>query len=120
MSTPNGRRRPSKEEGFRIARPLLVGIPHKISLDSEGEYEAMSKLLAALLSPPMGEPSPERLQMYIEFSKSSAVYSDALRRYHEELDNPRQDHPPPGPQVAAEGCWQASSAALRQDKSPAP
>ena len=81
-------RRPSREEGLRIARPLLAGIPEKISLDSEGEYEAIAKLLAALLSPPMGEPSPERLQTYIEFSKSISVYSDALRRYHEEFDSP--------------------------------
>ena len=81
-------RRPSREEGLRIARPLLAGIPEKISLDSEGEYEAIAKLLAALLSPPMGEPSPERQQTYIEFSKSIPVYSAALRRYHEEFDSP--------------------------------
>ena len=67
---------------------MLAGIPDKISLDSEGEYEAMSELLAALLSPPMGEPSPARLQRYIDLSKSILVYRDALRRYYEELDNP--------------------------------
>ena len=82
------RRRPSHSDGLRIARPMLAGIPDKISLDSEGEYEDMSKLLAALLSPPLGEPSPERLQSYIELSKSIPVYRDALRRYYEELDNP--------------------------------
>ena len=81
-------RSPSHSEGFRIARQMLAGIPDKISLDSEGEYEDMSKLLAALLSPPLGEPSPERLQRHIELSKSIPVYRDALRRYYEELDNP--------------------------------
>ena len=78
------RRRPSHCEGLRIARLMLAGIPDKISLDSEWEYEAVSELLAA----PMGEPSPERLQRYIELSKSIPVYRDALRRYYEELDNP--------------------------------
>ena len=83
-----GRRLPSEEEGLRTARPLLACIPDNISLDSEGEFESMAKVLAALLSPPMGEPSPKTLQMYIELSKSHPVYSDALRRYYEELENP--------------------------------
>ena len=82
------RRPPLLSEGLRIARLMLAGIPDKISLDSEGEYEAMSELLAALLSPPMGEPSPAKLQRCIELSKSIPVYRDALRRYYEELDNP--------------------------------
>ena len=82
------RRRPLFSEGLQIARLMLAGIPDKISLDSEGEYEAVSGLLAALLSPPMGEPSLERLQGYIELSKSIPVYRDALRLHYEELDNP--------------------------------
>ena len=88
IGSADSRRGPSHGEGLRIARPMLAGIPDKISLDSEGEYEAVSKLLAALLSPPMGEPSPERLQRYTELSESSPVYRDALRRHCEELDNP--------------------------------
>ena len=65
--TGNGddRRRPTREEGLRIARPLLAGIPDEITLDAEGEYESVARLLAALLSPPMGEPSPEELQRYV-------------------------------------------------------
>ena len=82
------RRPPSHSEGFRIARQMLAGIPDKISLDSKSEYEDVSKLLSAFLSPPLGEPSPERLQSYIELSKSIPVYRDALRRYYEELDSP--------------------------------
>ena len=58
------------------------------TLDAEGEFEAVSKLLAALLKPPMGEDSPERLQRYIEFSESSRVYRDALRRYNQEFNSP--------------------------------
>ena len=82
------RRIPTRTEGLQIARPLLAGIPDKITLDAEGEFEAVSKLLAALLNPPMGEDSPERLQKYIELSKSKRVYRDALRRYNLEFDNP--------------------------------
>ena len=82
------RRPPSHSEGFRIARQMLAGIPDKISLDSKSEYEDVSKLLSAFLSPPLGEPSPERLQSYIELSKSIPVYRDALRRHYEELDSP--------------------------------
>ena len=48
----------------------------------------MSKLLAALLKPPMGEDSPEKLQRYIKFSESKRVYRDALRRYNLEFDRP--------------------------------
>ena len=58
------------------------------TLDAEGEFEAVSKLLAALLKPPMGEDSPERLQRYIEFSESKRVYRDALRRYNQEFNSP--------------------------------
>ena len=47
--TGNGddRRRPTREEGLRIARPLLAGIPDKITLDAVGEYESVARLLAA-------------------------------------------------------------------------
>ena len=90
------RRRPSHSEGLRIARQMLAGIPDKISLDSKSEYEDVSKLLSAFLSPPLGEPSPERLQSYIELSKSIPVYRDALRRHYEELDSPpRSSFAPP-------------------------
>ena len=84
----DGRRTPSPEEGLRIARPMLASIPKKLTLDAEGEFEAVSKLLAALLKPPMGEDSPERLQRYIEFSTSKRVYRDALRRYNQEFYSP--------------------------------
>ena len=88
IGSADSRRRPYPCEGLRIARLVLACIPDKISLDSEGEYESVSNLLAALLSLPMGEPSPERLQRYTELSKSIPVYRDALRRHSEELDNP--------------------------------
>ena len=95
LGTKDDKRRPWHEEGLRIARPLLAGIPDKINLDPEGEYEAMANVLAALLSPPMGESSPETLQRYIKLAKSHPVYSDALKRYIEELDDPVKTIPRP-------------------------
>ena len=53
------RRPPSHSEGFRIARQMLAGIPDKISLDSKSEYEDVSKLLSAFLSPPWANPPPK-------------------------------------------------------------
>ena len=82
------RRRPTRPEGLRIARPLLSGIPDEITLDAEGEYESVARLLAALLSPPMGEPSPEELQRYVQLAKDSPVFGDAVGHYYEGLDNP--------------------------------
>ena len=81
------RRRPTRPEGLRIARPLLSGIPDEITLDAEGEYESVARLLAALLSPPMGEPSPEELQRYTELAKDSPVFGDAVGHYYEGLEN---------------------------------
>ena len=78
---------PTREEGLRIARPLLAGIPDEITLDAEGEYESVARLLAALLSPPMGEPSPEELQRYTELAKDSPVFGDAVGHYYEGLED---------------------------------
>ena len=81
------RRRPTREEGLRIARPLLAGIPDKITLDTVGEYESVARLLAALLLPPMGEPSSEELQRYTELAKSTPVFRDGVRYFYADLDN---------------------------------
>ena len=113
------RRPPFHSEGFRIARQMLAGIPDKISLDSEGEYEDVSKLLSAFLSPPLGEPSPERLQSYIELSKSIPVYRDALRRHYEELDSPPKIIFRPALRWQRKGCRQ-DPASSTKDKSPVP
>ena len=81
------RRRPTREEGLRIARPLLAGIPDKITLDAVGEYESVARLLAALLLPPMGEPSSEELQRYTELAKSIPVFRDGVRYFYADHDN---------------------------------
>ena len=86
----DNRRRPTHGEGRRLAEPLLAVTPGKgkIRLDAEGEYEAVAQVLAALLSPPMGEPSPERLQEYHHRARSNRAYYDALDRHYNQLDNP--------------------------------
>ena len=86
----DNRRRLSHDEGRRLAEPLLAVTPGKgkIRLDAEGEQEAVVQVLAALLSPPMGEPSPERLQEYHHRARSNRVYYDALDRRYNQLDNP--------------------------------
>ena len=83
----DSRRRPVHSEGLRIARPLLAYIPDTSRLDSEWESEAVSKVLAALVLPPVGAPSPEMVQRYIELSRSSRVHYDALKLIEKEIDN---------------------------------
>ena len=91
IGSEDNSRCPSHKEGLRIARPLLAGIPGKgkgkIRLDAEGEYEAVAQVLTALLSPPMGEPSPGALQEYTDRARFNRVYYDALKRYYDQLDN---------------------------------
>ena len=82
------RRPPFHSEGFRIARQMLAGIPDKISLDSKSEYEDVSKLLSAFLSPPLGEPLPRKAAKLHRALQVHPVYRDALRRHYEELDSP--------------------------------
>ena len=78
----DSRRLPSHKEVDRLAKALLADTPGKgeISLDDIWEYEAASNLLVALLSPHMGEPSPEARQRYEEISMSNPVFREALRR----------------------------------------
>ena len=90
IGSEDNRRPPTPGEGRRLAEPLLAGTPGKgkIRLDAEGEYEAVAQVLAALLSPPMGEPSPEKLQEYRDHARRNWVYYDALDRHYNQLDNP--------------------------------
>ena len=84
--SPGKRRRPSHSEGLRIARLMLADIPDTSRLDFEWEAEAVSKVLASLLlPPPVGAPSPETLQQYIDLSRSSRVHYDALKLIEKSL-----------------------------------
>ena len=58
--TRDSRRPPSREEGLRVARPLLAGIPDEITLDAMGEYESAARLLGSILLPPYGRAVPRK------------------------------------------------------------
>ena len=85
---------PSHSQGLRVARPMLADIPDTSQLDAEWESGAVSKVLAALLLPPIGTPSPQTVQQYYELSKTSKVYSDALKFMEKELKKRAEAAPP--------------------------
>ena len=93
--SPDSRRRPSHDEGLRIATPLLADIPDKGQFDSEWEAAAVPEVLSALLLPPLGVRSAGALREYIERSRSSRPYFDALQRIGEKLASRGQAIPLP-------------------------
>ena len=93
--SPDGRRRPSHQEGLQIAKALLADVPDRGQFDSEWESAAVSSVLAAQWRPPIGVRSPDALLEYIERSESSRVYFDALKRIGEELDSRGEAVPDP-------------------------
>ena len=117
--SPDSRRRPSYTEGLRVARELLVDIQDTSRLDSDWEYAAVSRVLAAQWLPPIGVRSPGALLEYIERSESSRVYFDALKRICEELDSRGEAVPDPLSRWRQGGCRRAP-AASRHDASPVP
>ena len=91
--SPDSRRRPSRSEILELARALLADIGDTKRLDSEWESESVSIVLGDLRLPPIGAPSPETLQEYIELSGDSRVHFDALEHMYEVLDNRGQAMP---------------------------
>ena len=83
----DGRRRPGHCKGLQIAKLMLADIPDTSRLDAEWESEAVSKVLAALVLPPVGAASPETVQRYVDLSRSSRVYYDAIKLIEKEIDN---------------------------------
>ena len=81
--SPDSRRRPSHQEGFRIASPLLDDIPERDQFDFEWEATAVSEVLAALWLPPLGVRSLGSLREYIERSEVNRPYFAALERIWE-------------------------------------
>ena len=94
VGSPDSRRRPRHSDGLRVAKPMLVDIPDTGRLDAEWESGAVSKVLAALLLPPIGTTSPETVQRYFELSETSKIYSDALEFIEKELDRRSEAMPP--------------------------
>ena len=91
----DSRRRPSHEEGLRVARALVVDIAHAGKMDFEGELATVTKMLADLLLPPLGVCSRGRLRPYIRCSRSSRVHFDALERICEVKDSSGEGIPRP-------------------------
>ena len=84
--TDEDRREPSCDEARQVAPGLLVGIPETEGLDSEWEFQAVAKALAAVCLPPIGVPYDDILHDYIGRSKTSLVHYLALVRIYEELN----------------------------------
>ena len=83
--SPDSRRRPSHQEGLRVAVAMLAGTARTVRFDDERESAAVSTALVALSMPPFGVRSRGLLRKYITRSRSSRVYFDALRLIFEEL-----------------------------------
>ena len=81
------RRRPSRDEGLRLAAAMLVDLPETSPLDLEWEYETLAIAAATKLLPPFGRPSRPALRYHIERCEKSRVHFDALSLIYEELSN---------------------------------
>ena len=88
-------RRPSHQEGLRLAREMLADIPKPSRLDTEWEHTALSEMMTFQWLLPIGvQPSREVLRACLKRSRSNRVHFDALSRYCEELDNQGKAIPP--------------------------
>ena len=102
----DSRRRPTHQEGLRVARGLLADILDPGPLNAEREAAAVSKGLAGQGLVSNIVPSRARVRECIKHSQSSRVHFDALRYICEELD--KRGKPITGPlatwrQEVAEG-----------------
>ena len=93
--SPDSRHLPSHQEGLRVARALLADIAPTDRLDSERENAAVSKILADLMSPPLGASSSGALRQCISRSRTSWVHFDALARLFEEKNSRGESIPRP-------------------------
>jgi hypothetical protein len=93
--SPDSRHLPSHEDGLRVARALLADIAPTDRLDSEWESTAVSRILADLLSPPLGASSRGALRQYIRRSRTSRVHFDALALLFEEKNSRGEGIPRP-------------------------
>ena len=85
--SPDSRRRPSHQEGLRVARGLLADIPDTGPLDAEHEAAAVSRVLAGQGLVSNTVPSRAVLRDHIRRSLSSGAHFDALNHICEDLDN---------------------------------
>ena len=87
LGSLDSRRRPSRDEGYRVAAAMLVDLPEVAPLDLEWEYTEHSKAAAAQLLPPFGRPSRPALGYHIRRCEKSRVHFDALNLIYEGLSN---------------------------------
>ena len=81
------KRRPTHNEGVRIAKALLADFPKKDNFDAAGEAETVAKVLAG--QGPFSNILPSRRvwRKYIKGARSIRVFFDALNYIYEEMRN---------------------------------
>ena len=82
----DSRRLPEPDEGCRVAKALLSDIRVTGRLDAIWEAAAVSRSLADLALPPIGQLSRTKVREYIKRFRSSPVHYDALSLICEGLD----------------------------------
>ena len=90
----DSRRRPSHEEGLRIARGLLADIPDVGPLDAEGEADAVARVLAGEGLVTYGILTRAKQREYIKESRTSTAHFDALSHLCAKWDDWGWDLPP--------------------------
>ena len=88
-------RLPTHREGLRVARALLAHSADADQFDFAWESEAVSTVLAEQWMSLSGKRSRGALRDYIERSRSSWAYFDALRRIVEQLEGRGESIPGP-------------------------
>ena len=91
--SPDSRRRPSHQEGLRVAKAMLADIPSPSPLDLEQETATIAQILVAKLLPPIGRPTRQAVRYYKDRSESIPAYFDALTLLCEELHKQDKCHP---------------------------
>ena len=107
---------PTHREGLLVAEALLADIAAADRFDFAWESEAVSTVLADQWLSLSGKRRPAALQDYIERSRFSRAYFDALRRIVEMLHSRGEFIPGPARQVAGRGCWRAPPTSCQESR----
>ena len=91
----DSRRRPSYEEGLRVAKGLLVDLPDTGPLDAEGEAETIARVLAGEGLVSNVVPSRREWRKFMNGSRSIRVHFNALILICEEMDKQGETIPRP-------------------------
>ena len=91
----DSRRRPTHEEGLRVARAMLADTTDAAQFDFAWESEAVSIVLADQWASRDGKRRSAELRVYIDYSRSSRAYFDAVRRTEKKLHSRGESIPGP-------------------------